>query len=329
MTQLENLKIIDSTFVTVDTWKTYWQNCRWATFFESPDWSEVWRSTFGTGFSATPIELTFSDGFNCLLPATSGKRAKGLVTNLEICPSGIYGGPLSIEPPTAHHLALILAHLNANYGDFYFQINPFLLREVKTHDINLALIMGYDKDFTQAVDLDKSVEDITRKLRKKRVIQYAKTASENGIRLQKGASITSFHKVYQEAQLRWGDVSVSYPLHVFENLLKYDNCDFWAAFDDNENFLGGGIYLIGNTTVNMWMTVFTSESMKQRVYELFYSELIFHYKKAGLSWFDFNPSGGNEGVHRFKSKFATERLDSPCFSKTSALSKLVKTLMRK
>ena len=329
MTQKEDLKIIDSTVVSVDSWKKYWHNCRWATFFESAEWSEVWRSSFGTGFSATPIELTFSDGFICLLPATSGKRAKGLVTNLEMSPSGIYGGPLSTEVPTAHHLRLIITYLNTNYTDFYFQINPFLLREILLSDDDLAQFPGYAKDFTQAVDLSDSVDNITRKLRKKRVIQYAKSASENGIRLEKGSKISAFYDVYQQAQQRWTNVSVAYPIRVFENLLKHQRCDYWAAFDDRENFLGGGIYLNGNQVVNMWMTVFTSESMKLRVYELFYSELIFHYKKAGLSWFDFNPSGGNDGVSRFKSKFAADRLDSPAFSQVSAVSKLAKTLMRK
>ncbi|MCH8494075.1 MAG: hypothetical protein LAT57_00400 [Balneolales bacterium] len=329
MTQLENLKIIDSTFVSVDTWKRYWQNCRWSTFFESPDWSEVWHSSFGSGFSATPIELTFSDGFRCLLPATSGKRAKGLVTNLEMCPSGIYGGPLSTEIPSARHLSLISKHLNTNYADYYFQINPFLLKEIQLSEEVFAQISGYTKDFTQAVNLDKSVEEITRKLRKKRIVQTAKSISKKGIRLQKGSDITPFYDVYQQAQQRWGSVSVSYPMHVYENLLKYQNCDYWIALDDKESFLGGGIFLIGNQSVNTWLTIFTSESMKLRVSELFYSELIFHYKKAGLSWFDFNPSGGNEGVSHFKSRFATERLDTLVFSQTSVVSKLAKTLMRK
>ena len=44
----------------------------------------------------------------------------------------------------------------------------------------------------------------------------------------------------------------------------------------------------------------------------------------GYAWFDFNPSGGHEGVEAFKKNFGAQALPAPVIQSTSPRTRLVK-----
>jgi hypothetical protein len=47
-----------------------------------------------------------------------------------------------------------------------------------------------------------------------------------------------------------------------------------------------------------------------------------------LTWFDFNPSGGHEGVRAFKAGFGAQLLSCPVVVRETAVSKTVRAVSR-
>lgn len=308
-------KLIRFEKTSSEVWNQLWQGCSWATFFESELWYQTWIAAMAPKFSPTPFLAEFSDGTECIVPALAGFRAGGLLKNLEASPGGTYGGPLSLSRISLTHIELIAEALQRQ-GNFQWRVNPYILRR------NVPFLGS--SEITHTLDLSQKTDTLDSLFRKKRVLAYARKASESGfsVRLTDAGFIPDFLEVYASARERWSEVATSYPESIFNNLIKTGHCDFWGVFDSNNNFVGGGPILRSSRIVSAWLPLVHTKVLKHRIYELLYLHCIRYYKENGYQWFDFNPSGSLENVGQFKSKFSPEELASPFVSQTSSLYKL-------
>ncbi len=302
-------------------WQKTWEECPWATFFESPDWAAVFVHTFGDVYELHPLEIAFSDGAVAIVPGVSGKRMRGRVKMLECSPGGTYGGPISVDNLQSRHLDLLINEVKSQFPNVSLRINPYLLSNLKNP--------GYsDGDFTQNIDLLLPEGPFNELFRKRRIFAYARKAKDLGYFIKPASvgHLENFHNLYVEASTQWGEVAKVYSLSFFRKLVESPMCDFLGCYDDSGELVGGGLFVRSVNHAISWLAIINPECKKKGIFDFFYYEVIFHYRNEGLKYFDFNPSGGIEGVVWFKDKFQPDRLPAPVIIGKSFLVKVVDSL---
>ena len=72
-----------------------------------------------------------------------------------------------------------------------------------------------------------------------------------------------------------------------------------------------------------------SDYFHLRPVNLLMCEIIKHSCDRGYSWFDFNPSGGHEGVTAFKKSFGAEALPCPVVNNQDSMTTFFKIVSSK
>lgn len=321
MTSDSEISIVLTRKTDVETWRKTWEKCPWATFFESPEWAGIFKNIFGDTYELHPIEFGFSDGVVAIVPGVSGMRIRGKVKMLECSPGGTYGGPISADTLHNEHLILLISEILLKFPNITFRLNPYLLSGLDASGL-------HDEDFTQVIDLQLPEEKLASLFRKKRVATYAKKARDSGFYIDKAPDehLGKFHELYVASTSRWSDIARLYSLAFFRDLVACPMCDFIGCYSSEGELAGGGLFVRNSDHVISWLPVIHPEYLKKHLFELFYHDIIFHYRNLGLKYFDFNPSGGNDGVVRFKDKFQPERMPAPVVSGKTLLIKAADTL---
>lgn len=307
-----SLAIIDIKLCEPDDWDELWHACPWATFSESREWSELWRKTYGETHTPNAHMVHFTDGMKLLLPTTFVSRTRGWVFVHQMSPSGGYGGPIGKTLPSREHLFLLLERVHADFPDFHLKLNPFLFAELlseKEVSVPELLPKPIIADFTQPVPLNEDLESL---LTAKRVRRYANAARKKGYSVKRmpAVQIADYLKVYADAQSRWDETTVRYPDNFFHNMYNMPGCTFYGVYNSEDEFCGGGPFLFSKNIATSWLSFMKSNTLQDHIYELFYHDLLLKFRDEGYTWFDFNPSGGQTGVVRFKQKFTPYRLPS-------------------
>ncbi|MEX0681340.1 MAG: hypothetical protein WD097_08165 [Balneolales bacterium] len=312
------LKIVDTTVPDKDEWADTWHQCRWATFFESPEWCYCWEEAYADTYRADPIMFTFSDGVKAIIPGTTGKRLLGSIRIRESSPGGTYGGPISSSNLKPEHLKLLTQKFISLVPNGFFRVNPYLLREV-----NISI--SGDKDFTQTVFLNQKEEKLASQLKKKGVLKDAAKARSEGfnVRITNETDLKPFMKIYFNARQRWQKVTKMHSPAFYSCLIGCDHVDFWGCYNKEHQLVGGRIVGLGNHNVVSWQAVKDTDYMMHRLGELYHADLFWYYRNRGFTWFDLSPSGGHRGVEQFKDKFLPYRLPSPVVSQRSLLTNFI------
>lgn len=304
-----------------ETWLEFWQASKWATYFESPEWCAQWAANH-PNCEAHAFIIRFSDNAELIFPGVITTRSLRMFRIFEGSPGGTYGGPLSMNPFTNNHILLAINAISDYTSAFFYRLNPFL-----PHIDPLILgtpasgNLHVHHDFTQALDLRMPDNELKDKLREKRIPVYARKAFELGFAVRKLTPDDShrFAEVYAEASSRWPAVNIRYSDSFFKTLIHSKGCDFWGCFSPDNQLSGAGLLLRGSHVVTSWLLLVRPSALPHRLAETLYHSLIWHYRESGFSWFDFNPSAGNDGVVDFKEKFGTQKRPSSSFQSTSWL----------
>jgi hypothetical protein len=328
---VHRIEVKHSYFTDATDWQDIWDNCDWATFFESPEWFRIWINGQNAYYVTKVLRIDFADDVSCVVPLLFGKRMKGLIEQFEAGPAGTYGGPLSTSPLNWGHIHSI-AEVLKSLGNFYLRLNPYVFKSTKIDKNRLnydAIGVSYTSDATQTVNLSVTKDELEAQLRKKRIVQYATKLAEEGysVRLISPSELKSFYAIYENAQARWEKVNIRHTIETFDQLISSNNCDFWGLYSDKNNLVGGGPVVTGNNIAVAWLPVMHSNVLSKRVYELFYYHVVGHYFENGYRWFDFNPSGGNDGVVKFKEKFQPQKYESPVISFKTGRTKLADAIL--
>jgi hypothetical protein len=285
-----------------DLWEKVARECEYATFFHTPTWARIIEKSlpcFRIGTKAYILE----DGTNVILPL----MVRGLPYRKKYCSMvpGVYGGPIAGRKLTTSEVDLIFSDL-CRLGVSRIDVtgNPMI-------DFSLSANYRCREDFTHILDLDKGFDGICKGFaggNKGR----ARKAARMGVEVTVANSLEDYqeyYKVYQDSLRRWGKgATSSYSFELFRNIFEAKNSDIrlWIASVKGRT-VAGVLVLYCNNHAVYWHGSSLEEYFEYCASNLLHVEIIKDTCNKGYRYYDFNPSGGHEGVAKFKKSFGAEQ----------------------
>jgi hypothetical protein len=257
--------------------------------------------------------VLFSDGTRAVLPLTRQRLARGVSYVDLSSPAGTYGGWLSADRLGAGHAELLVRHLLQKRRAVWWRVNPF--------DPLAASVAGLplQADWTQALPLSSDTEGVCARAHHG-PRSAARKAVREGVSVRLAQSDSDWHgyyRIYLQLLEHWGGrASSRYDWSLFDALgrLEGDQVRLWLA-DYGDRLIGGGICLYSHTHVSYWHAATLPKFRHLRPSDLLAFTMIEDACERGYGWFDFNPSGGHEGVVTFKKRFGCDSLAAPFISR--------------
>lgn len=322
-----NLKITQVQTATNQEWDEIWENCDYATYFHSREWAETWQHYTQGKLQPEPKLVKFSDGQQALLPLSSQKVLKGLIRSYVSSPAGTFGGWLSRDDLSINHTNLISRFL-IDLGDIQWRLNPYSTLSDKVLGGNLK------QDVTDVIDLQIGFDLLCKKWHKNSssLLRKIRKATREGVSIKIASSLEewqTYYKIYQSSLERWGGKETSkYEWYLFDLMfqLHSPNIKLWLAVYQ-DHIISGALCFYSKIHVVYWHGAALSEHFDLRPVNLLMYEIIKHSCQESYHWFDFNPSGGHEGVKAFKKSFGTQELACPMVA-SGFLRKIKNTVLR-
>ena len=289
-------------------WDETWQTCDYATYFHSREWAEVWEKHSPESFRPEPRRVLFSDGnWAIVVLFRTGQRPDGLKEYMSSL-HGTYGGWISRTPLSLRHRTLLTDYMLKQCGNLYWRVNPY--------DENIFKV-GVKKtsEETHAINLQTGF-DTVRKQFSRGNISSTQKARKLGVAVKVAEDLKdwrAYYGIYEDSLRRWGDKASSrYEWELFEEFFRRrsQHIRLWLANVD-ETVVAGALCFYAKTHVVYWHGATLESHFAYRPMNLLMAEIIRNSCEQGYSWFDFNPSGGHEGVKAFKLSFGVQALPCP------------------
>lgn len=305
----------------VTEWNAALETCPHATYFHSYEWADVWRQYKGVVPRAKRIE--FSDGRTLILPCSYLPSRHGLRKQVFMSPAGTFGGALYNAGITEAHLALVVGEIK-KFAHVAWRQNPYepLLHAVWPADAR--------KDVTHALELSDSFETLYKSWTKGHRSAVHKARRE-GVAVKLASTLEdwlAYYRIYEDSLRRWGDqASSSYEWKLFHDLCLRNSArmKLWVAMYQ-QTIIAGALCFYTNKHVAYWHGAALEQYFHLRPVNLLLFEAIQHACTEGYTWFDFNPSGGHEGVAKFKQSFGGKVYESSMLIHKSILTKAIESI---
>jgi CelD/BcsL family acetyltransferase involved in cellulose biosynthesis len=296
---------------TLREWDEAWDGYAAATYFQSREWAEVWSAYTQGRLRPAALHVTFACGETAVLPLSLRSSDDGQI--LVSSPAGTYGGWMSADLLRPEHSAAMTDYMTAKLGNVYWQTNPF--------DPSLAVVSlpSTSPNETHVIDLTQEWETI-HDAWSSSCRRAERKAQRAGIRVREAASEEDwrdYYAVYEDSLRRWGDrARFRTDWRLFEQLhyLRSANLRLWLATTSEGRVAAGAVMCYAGVHAVYWHGAAMESLLPHRPMNLLFSVIIRETRKAGFQWFDFNPSGGIDGVRRFKEGFGATPLDCPIVS---------------
>jgi lipid II:glycine glycyltransferase (peptidoglycan interpeptide bridge formation enzyme) len=173
-----------------------------------------------------------------------------------------------------------------------------------THVIDLRTIGIGDSGWTCSELPHKARGQMRSSLRK---------ARDAGVTVAEETSLDHWREyfaLYESSQSRWGrTLGQPHAWRLFQILhgQRSPNIKLWLA-RMGESAVAGAICFYNNKHVVYWHGASSGLHAQFRPVNLLLAHLIGDAHRRGFWWFDFNPSGGLEGVEKFKESFGAKML---------------------
>ena len=203
------------------------------------------------------------------------------------------------------------------YPDLIWRFNPY---EKMLQPSGIGCLT---EDETHALDLSIGFEEIYRGWTKGHA-SAARKARKAGVEIsiaETQEDWKSYFRVYEDSLNRWGEnTTSSYSWHLFEAILQRasSNIRLWLAKYDGL-VIAGALCFYSPSHVVYWHGAALSSHFKLRPVNLLMYEAIKDAAERGYRWFDFNPSGGLDGVKAFKHSFGAQPIEANVMTKKSRL----------
>jgi lipid II:glycine glycyltransferase (peptidoglycan interpeptide bridge formation enzyme) len=287
-----------------------------ATFFHTYTWAKIITRTFPQ-YSISTKGFILEDGTRIVLPLLSARMgAKGFCRSYESMVPGVYGGIVSDgrqpEPEDSSLIFKKLTNINTVYVDIFG--NPFSDCGVPSFYVKRPI-------FTQILRLEQDSEIIWSNY-KYSVRKQIRKAERNKVQVHVAGNLNEYEKyfeIYENALKRWGDKATSrYRFDLFADIhrLNHPDIKLWLVSVAGK-IVGGTLVFYCNTHAVEWHAAFRSDYFRLGIRNYLVDEIIKDACQKGYEIYDFSPSGGHEGVVRFKESFGAERLDFSAYSWTS------------
>ncbi len=290
-------------------WDALEEACPHSTYFHTREWAEVWdRATAGC-LRPWPRMVEFVDGERALLPISVRVGVRGLVRSYQSTAGGTYGGWLTERPLSDAHADTLSRYLRYGFGRLEWRLNPYDEQVLK------AKFQNHEHDDTHVLDLRPGFKDVHRKWSKthRSAVHQAHREGVTVRLAQSRDDWQNYYTVYQDSISRWkGRNPSQLPKELFEELGKLSSkrVRLWVA-ETCGIFVASALCLHAKSNVSYWHGTSLDSDFPRRPVQLLVYEAVQDACQREIRWFDFNPSGGHEGVEAFKRSFGAEPLSAP------------------
>jgi len=293
-------------FPDVNSWEQVALQSPEATFFHTPLWHKIVVKTYKHYRIATK-EFTFDDGTRALIPFIQTTKG-GLFKRKERLKSSVfnmYGGIISDTKLSTVQQDQIFDYLISLKANITIMGNPF-------SDYKLPKSFNCTEDFTDVIALHKGEEYIFQQLSRnaRKSIRRAIKREVTVRTIQTEEEIKGYYEVYRDTINRWGDATkYIYPQEIFLNIFRDagNAVKIWVAEKNGK--------IIAVLTVFYWnnlVTPFHTASLKDYFdccpNNILHMEVIKDAINKNYRYYDFGPSGGEDGVVQFKKSFRADKL---------------------
>jgi CelD/BcsL family acetyltransferase involved in cellulose biosynthesis len=284
-------------------WEASFAACDYATYFQGPEWAEIWSEYQRGAVAPCGRVVEFVDGLRAVLPLSRSRPYKGLLASYMTSPAGTFGGWISPDPLRSEH-ARSLARMLRGLPEITWRVNPY------DPNVGSVDVRGATVDETHVVALPATFDDTFRRW-SKGAKAAVKQSEREGVEVRTARSESdwrAYHDVYVDSLRRWGDHATSrYDWTLFAALARRpsERVRLWLA-ERQGSVIAGALCLYARRHVVYWHGAALDAHFKHRPVNLLMYESIRDACARGFAWFDFNPSGGHEGVSAFKRGFDTD-----------------------
>ena len=305
------MKVISK--VSKAKWNEIVKECSYATFFHTYEWAKIIRDTFDHYNIATKLFI-FQDETEVILPLVSSNMGfKGFFKSYQSMIPGVYGNLLSNKRLSNDKIEQIFKSLlKVNVASMFIIGNPFA-----PYNMNMPDYFERKSIFTQILRLEDGFNNLWRNFTKGHK-SSAKKSKRIGVTIDVAKSIEDYEEyfnIYQDSIKRWGEKATSnYPYILFKNLysIKSLNIKLWLA-KFNSQIISGALVFYCNKHVVWWHGTTLSEYFDYCPSNLLQTEIIKDACNKKYKIYDFNPSGGHEGVVKFKKSFGAQNIEFNCY----------------
>lgn len=293
-----------------ELWWNVARACGYATFFHTPLWHRMAEETY-RGAEDVTIAARASNGTTAVLPLLRRghewfRRRRQVLSTFADCYGGVIAdGTMESDDRARLHRAVLDRH----QGRVTIVGNPF------AGDTTTVGGFRTRSDTTHALRLDKPIETLFRNFSKGH-----RSATSQGRRLgvstRVGQSLEdyrSYYGAYEASLRRWGDDATSrYPWRLFLQGHAFaqehpERIRLWLAERDGRVLAGAWVFY-WNRHAAYWHGAAHEEGRETNATNVLLADVIADARERGLDWFDFNPSGGHDGVVAFKRRFGCHEL---------------------
>ena len=305
---------------TASEWDHIWKECDYSTYFHSREWAEIWNRYTKGKMRPDPKLIMFTDGKKAILPLSYRKTLKGLVKSYISSPAGTFGGWISTDELTVEHGKLLTNYLVDKHKNLFWRLNPYD-RLAARNGIKIT-----ENDETHALNLSDDFETIYEKWSKggwkkgnlapSRTAYMVRKARKYGVSVRPATTLDDwreYYQVYEDSLDRWGDRATShYRWELFNEIYQRNSpyTRLWLGVYDSRIIVGGLCFYAKRHAVT-WHGATLKDYFKLHPMRMLVCEMVKDACDRGYAWFDFNPSGGHEGVKAFKKSFGAQALPSP------------------
>ena len=301
---------------SLSEWDMIWNDCDFSTYFHSREWSEIWSKYTKRKMFPTPFLILFSDGKKALLPFSCLKK-DGLspilmgTTRLYVSsPECTYGGWISADKLDNNHALLLSNLIIKKFNNLSWRLNPF-----DNTALDSGITISYEGE-THAINLEKEFSAIASNMSKGHR-SAVKQAIRSGVSVRLASSIedwVSYYQVYKTSICRWGNrlLGDEYSWDLFQEIFMRNspNVELWLSIY-LDKVISGALCFHSKKHFVYWHGASMESYFNLRPVNLLLYEIIKKACEKKYTWFDFNPSGGLEGVRAFKERFGAQALSCP------------------
>jgi hypothetical protein len=260
-----------------------------------------------------PVAAELSNGTTVVLPlvrrSPSGEQA---FRRLRSTYAGCYGGLIADGPLTPDVSDVYNRVCDWRTAECRVVESPLAPEEPGLESLDAADVTT-EEDFTQMLRLDRSFEDLFDDFSKDRRYGVRK-AKEAGVSVRETTAIQdywAYYGAYRESIERWDDVSRTYPWKLFERVhelaAEHPECiKLWVTEVEGDVASGALVFYWNGHAVN-WHAAAYADYFSKYINDRIHADIIEDAVDQGVEYYDFNPSGGNEGVVNFKREFGPEK----------------------
>lgn len=312
--------------INEEEWWRVAEQCPYATFFHTPLWSQIACET-NDEFNDRTQGYKCDNGTRVILPAVGHNTPvqkfgmSKTIRRFKSTFAGCYGGPIA---DGEFELSEFPVDSLSNGMDIVsMKSNPIATGVLPKEPFTT------DSDFTQLIRLKEfdNYEDVEGSFSKSRR-RYVRKSRREGGDVREATSLNdwkTYYAAYEDSLERWDDVSSTYSWEFFKTIYELSQeypelIKLWLSTVDSEIASGALVFYWGSHA-DYWHGAADRDYFDANPNGILHAEIIRDAMERGFQYYDFNPSGGHEGVVKFKQKFGTERVPITSYQYESPLYK--------